>query len=162
MGPRTFAQIVAEPSYTNARVARQQAAEQKREAAAAKLREEEQQRENRKKEREEKQQREKENRRKEREERKREKLDEQASESESDVDTGPGKEGFCINRSGEADTWAKEMDMLDQNQHPPKPKRPAGSPAASLPEKKSVKLGQGSNRTSTPVDPRKLLTPGNR
>ena len=169
VGPRTFAQIVAEPSYTNARVARQQAAELKREAAAAKLREEEQQREKRKKEREEKQQREKENRRKEREERKKGKLEGQTSESESDEDdiadiagiAGPGKEGFCINRSGEADTWAEEMDMLDQNMHPPKPKRAAESPAALVPEKKSVKLGP-SNRTSSPVDSRRLLPPGNR
>ena len=51
--------------------------------------------------------------------------------------------------------------MLDQNMHPPKPKRAAESPAALVPEKKSVKLGP-SNRTSSPVDSRRLLPPGNR
>ena len=147
VGPRTFAQIVAEPSYTNARVARQQAAEQKREAVAAKLREEKQQRENRTKERD---------------ERKKEKLERQASESESesdeDVIAGPDKEGFSINRSGEAATWAHEMNQMDQTL---KHKRSAKSPAALVPDKKSKTFSPRNSRTSSPVDHRRMFPPGN-
>ena len=50
--PKTFAQIVAEGSYTAARVARQAAADLKKEAIATKVREEKERRERRKKEKE--------------------------------------------------------------------------------------------------------------
>ena len=149
-GPRTFAQIVAETSYTAARVARQKAAELKREAAAAKLREEKQLKENRKKERE--------NRKKVRVEKE---VSASESESDSDDDGGPGPEGFSINRSGESADWAKEIEQLDQIQ-PVTEKRPAESPAALVPDKKTPRITPSSSRTSSPVVPRRKLPPGSK
>jgi hypothetical protein len=147
-GPRTFAQIVAETSYTTARVARQQAADLKREAAATKLREEKQLRENR---------------RKEKEKRRKEGLEKEGSTSESDGDDdgGLGTIGFSINRSGESADWAKEIEKLDQIL-PVTEKRPAESPAALVPDKKTPRITPGKSRTSSPVDPRRKLPPGSK
>ena len=139
---------MAETSYTTARVARQQTAELKREAAASKLREEKQLREDRKKEKD---------------ERRKERLEKEASTSECDSDDngGPGSKGFSINRSGESADWAKEIDQMDQIL-PVTEKRPAQSPAALFPEKKTPRMTPGNSRTSSPVDPRRKLPPGNK
>ena len=147
--PKTFAQIVAEPSYTNARVARQQAAEQKKEALAAKLREEKLLRDKRRAE--------KELKRKEKLEKKEAKTSESEGESEGEDNGGPVAKGFAINRFRQGLDWAHEMNQEDLAV----PKRPAESPPALVPDRKTQRMTPHGSRTNSPVDPRRQKPPGN-
>ena len=102
-----------------------------------------------------------ENRKKEKEKRRKERLEKEGSTSESDSDDDgvPGAKGFSINRSGESADWAKEIEQIDQIL-PVTEKRPAESPAALVPDKKTPRMTPANSRTSSPVVPRRKLPPG--
>ena len=104
-----------------------------------------------------------ENKRTDKEKRRKERLEKEgsASESESDDDGGPGAKGFSINRSGESADWAHDIEQMDQIL-PVAEKRPAQSPAAHVPDKKTLRITPHSSRTSSPIDPRRKLPPGNK
>ena len=136
--PRTFAQIVAEDSYTAARIARQTAADLKRESIATKKREEKERRENRRKEEENGK------------ENKEGLNDSEEEDNGSQVSVG----GFSqvLGTPWDSSDWAQDADQ-DQ-------KRPAPSPPANVPENKAPRITPSSSRSNSASNSRRKVLPG--
>ena len=141
--PKTFAQIVAEGSYTAARVARQAAADLKKEAIATKVREEKERRERRKKEK----------------ESSKENLTEKSLERENDSDDDIASQGGVLGSSQELGTpwdptdWAQEV--VDQEH-----KRSAPSPPANAPDNKTPRISPVGSRSSSASGARRKVPHG--